>query len=136
MTQAFSNNDDIIDVRDIIARVEELEAEIENIDDMPEGDMMKNTVEADELRKECETLTELLNNLKGTGGDEEWRGDWYPVTMIKDSYFEDSMDEFVSECYDIDALKLPSFISIKFDYVALQSDYTSVDYDGTTYWVR
>ena len=120
MTQAFSNNDDTIDVRDIIARFEELESKQSD----------------DGEKEELETLTELLDQLKGTGGDEEWRGDWYPLTMINDDYFTDAMKEL---CDDIgDTSNIPSYIVIDWEKTAenLQVDYTSVDYNGTTYWVR
>ena len=94
----ISNNEDILDVRDIIARVEEL---------------------------------------KGNGWDEQWKGDWYPITLIRDSYFEDAMDEMLEDCGYLQPFeKRPSFIKISVDYHALQMDYTSIEYDGVTYWYR
>lgn len=135
MTNTISNTDDIIDVRDIIARVEELEAELENIDDMPEGDMLKNTVQGDVMRAELAQLQGLLEDLKGNGGDEQWRGDWYPVTLIRDSHFEDAMDELLEDCGDLPK-NLPCYLSITVDYTALQQDYASCEYEGVTYWYR
>ncbi len=144
----IDNNQDILDVRDIIARFEELETELDEakggestqaeemgLDDWIAGLRVSEHPFCDAI-EEYVLLRDLLEEMKGNGGDEQWRGDWYPVTMIRDSYFEDSMDEMISDCYSIDQYKLPSFMTIKIDYEALQMDYTSVEYDGTTYWYR
>ena len=120
-------NDDIIDVRDIIARVEELENE------MPENDNdVRNWVNLDEYTK----LTEILDDLKGEGGDEQWRGDWYPVTLICESHFTDYAEQLVCECYDLG--KLPSFVHIDWEATAreVKTDYSEVGIDGITYFYR
>lgn len=120
-------NDDIIDVRDIIARVEELEAE------MPDNDNdVRNWVNLDEYTK----LTEILDDLKGEGGDEQWRGDWYPITLICESHFTDYAEQLVCECYDLG--KLPSFVHIDWEATAreVKTDYSEVDIDGITYFFR
>ena len=126
----FCNTDDVIDVRDIIARVEELreaiEAYAEKMDDWQE-----NTDNAEELA----TLESLLSELCGNGGDEQWEGDWYPITLIRDSYFEDYTDEMLEDC-DYLPKDLPSYLTITVDYRALQMDYSSVEIDGTTYLYR
>lgn len=127
-------SDNIIDVRDIIARVEELR------DMLPQTahDVIPGTSdETEELQQECETLETLLFELRGNGGDEQWEGDWYPVTLIRDSYFEDAMDELLEDCgYITPYADRPSFIKISIDYDALQVDYTSVEFEGVTYWYR
>ena len=126
----FTNTDDVIDVRDIIARVEELREAIESYAEKM-GDWQENANNTEEL----EALENLLYELKGNGGDEQWDGDWYPLTLIRDSYFEEYMDEMVADCYEIPS-DLPSFMTITLDYVALQMDYSSVEFDGVTYWYR
>jgi hypothetical protein len=75
-----------------------------------------------------------LDEIQGCGGDHQWRGDWYPANLIRDSYFEQAMDELVADCYVIP--EMPSFMTITLDYVALQQDYSSVEVDGVTYWYR
>jgi hypothetical protein len=156
---------DTIDVRDIIERFEELESECEELLDLrkeclalrqaqcKEG-ASKSATEAlvlfecdsgDRLREledsmedeveELATLTAILDDLKGNGGDEQWRGDWYPVTLIRESHFEQAMDEMVADCYEMPK-DLPSFMTITLDYVALQMDYTSTEIDGATYFYR
>lgn len=124
--------EDIIDVRDVIARVEELREIRDNAIEVAgeEGHEM-SAEEAEELAK----LEELLSDMCGYGGDEQWEGDWYPVTLIKESYFEQAMDDMVADCYDIPK-NLPSFMTITLDYDALKQDYSEVDFEGDTYYYR
>ena len=121
---------DIIDVRDIIERIEELESEIEDYTEQMD-DWQANANNQEQL----EALMSIMEEMKGYGGDEQWRGDWYPVTLIRDSHFEEAMDELVHDCYDMPK-NLPDFMTITLDYVALQMDYTSVEIEGATYWYR
>ena len=89
----------------------------------------------DDETEEQQTLESLLEELKGNGWDEQWEGDWYPVTLIRDSHFEESMDELLEDIGELPK-DLPSYLSITVDYRALQQDYSTVDYDGVTYWYR
>lgn len=113
----ISNSDDIIDIRDVIARIEDLAGDI------------------DELK----VLSDLLAELKGNGGDEQWRGDWYPITLIRDSHFRDYAKQLAD---DIGAIKFAEATWpnhwIDWEHAAreLQSDYSSVELDGITYWYR
>lgn len=122
--------DDIIDVRDIIERIEELESSKDDHEAEPDGGYW-----SDEEAQELQTLIDLMDELKGYGGDEQWRGDWYPLTLIRESHFEEAMDEMVHDCYEMPK-NLPSFMTITLDYVALQQDYSTVEIDGTTYFYR
>jgi len=168
--------DDVIDVRDIIERIEELRDEREALaDELTEakaanaerpadwsalaekaarlahydktGEMELPIVQAvidaknalteweSENAEELQTLQDLMDELKGNGGDEQWDGDWYPVTLIRESYFEEYMDEMIADCYEMPK-NLPSFMTITLDYVALQMDYTSTEINGITYLYR
>lgn len=115
---------DTIDIRDIIERVEELENEVADTEEQTWAN-----------RDEYAELTAILDELAGSGGDEQWRGDWYPLTLIRESHFEEYMDEMVYDCYEVPK-NLPSFMSIVLDYVALQQDYTAVEINGATYFYR
>lgn len=75
---------DIIDVRDIIEYYESL-----NEDDPYEDEIM-------DFIKE-----NILDELAGNGGDEEWNGEWYPVTLIADWYFTAYAEDFARECCDV-----------------------------------
>jgi hypothetical protein len=153
-TNTISSMDDIIDVRDIIARVEELEGELEAaFGENEEGhnletvaDYVRHVIKdaspahAHKLHDEAEeyaALTAFLDELKGKGGDEEWKGDWYPVTLIRESYFNDYAEELVKDCGYISS-DLPSWIEIDWQATAenVKQDYSSVDFDDVTYWYR
>lgn len=117
---------DLIDVRDIIARVEELEAE-QSSDPM-----------AFDNGDELDTLTTILADLQGMGGDEQWRGNWYPITLIRDSYFRTYAEELAD---DIGAIPRDAgwpMNCIDWEQAAreLRYDYSGVDIDGVTYWTR
>lgn len=119
---------DIIDIRDITERYEELEAIYGECPDNPAGD------DAEEFAQ----LSAILEELKGNHGDEQWRGDWYPLILIHDgSAFEEYMDELLEGCGDIPELdKLPSYVRITIDYDQLKWDYTTIEIDGEDYLYR
>lgn len=127
----ISNSADIIDVRDIIERFEELE------EGTHDGDGNQLTLDGDDA-SEFSTLTELLHELEGYGGDEQWRGDWYPVTLIRDSYFEEYAQELAEDIGSVTGSEQWPHNCIDWERAAreLQMDYTSVEYDGITYWYR
>ncbi len=145
---------DVLDVRDIIARVEELESELQDaMDANEEGHTLETLAEyVDAIRQDCsaahahplineaEELTALrafLEELAGSGGDEQWRGDWYPVTLIRDSYFVDYVQELLEDCGDIPK-NLPHYIHIDWESTArdIRVDYSGADFHGVTYWYR
>ena len=112
----ISANDDVFDIRDAIAEFEALE-------------------DTEDMRPE---IAELLDEVKGCGGDEQWRGDWYPVTFIRDSYFVDYAQELAEELDLIPAgAQWPAYC-IDWERAAreLRVDYSSVEFDGVTYWYR
>ena len=159
MANQIDNTDDIINVSDIIERFEELEGEVDTLKDSlgecheaykfhdsedtkstPEWNDLQGAIKAlaewnEENREEYETLKSLLEELEGNGGDEQWKGVWYPSSLIRDSYFETYMDEMLEDCGDLPK-DLPSYLSITVDYSALQQDYTSIEVEGVTYWYR
>lgn len=124
-------NDDIIDVRDIIAEYENLTASIEYCEQEQSG------VDPDEVT-ERDLLKSALDDLKGYGGDHQWQGDWYPVTLIRESYFETYARELAE---DIGAVskdaEWPAYC-IDWERAAndLLIDYSEVEIDGTTYYYR
>ena len=120
---------DIIDVCDIIARVEELEELIEG-----EGCADQCQEYADEMS----ALQAILADLQGMGGDEQWRGDWYPLTLIRDSYFRDYAEELADDCGMIPKDAKWPLNCIDWEHAAreLRYDYSGVDIGGVTYWTR
>lgn len=119
----IDNCEDFIDVRDIIERVENLREEEE--------------LDRDD-KEELERLENLLSALKDNGGDEEWEGAWYPVTLLREDYFTEYAQELAGDCIQsFDSSRWP-FTCIDWDEAAeeLKADYSSVDYDGVTYFYR
>lgn len=131
----ISNSEDIIDIRDVIARVEYLRERLPgNASEVMPG----TSDEIQETREELAKLEALLSECCGNGGDEQWGGDWYPVTLIRDSYFEDYARELAEDIGATDKEISWPHTCIDWEQAAreLQMDYTSVDFDGVTYWVR
>lgn len=123
-----------IDLRDVIARVEELREER----DASELDPKEYGGPKDDWKDERQELAELeslLAELQGCGGDEQWEGEWYPLGLIRDDKFQEAMDEMLEDCGDLPK-DLPGYLKITVDYDALQMDYSSVEFDGHTYLYR
>jgi hypothetical protein len=115
---------DIIDVRDIIARIEELENTEDGVVVAPHD-------------VEYRALCAIMDDLKGYGGDEQWRGDWYPLTLIRDHHFTEYAQELAEEIGAVDAdAKWPNNC-IDWDQAAreLQTDYSSVEIAHDGRWV-
>jgi hypothetical protein len=123
MTVTVDLTADIIDIRDIIERIEELNC---LVDEIGEGSCIE----------EWKILTGIMAELAGNGGDEQWRGDWYPLTLIRDHHFVDHCREL---CEDIGAVPrdLPAYIAIDWDETArnLMVDYSSVEIPCNNRWV-
>lgn len=132
----------VIDVRDLIARAEEMQTEAAELLDQDLETELSDETEGElrerghfDLADEIEEMREVLDELSGNGGDEQWRGNWYPVTLIRDSYFETAMDELLEDIGDIPK-NIPPYLRVVVDYHALQMDYTSIIINGVTYWYR
>lgn len=129
------NTEDVIDVRDVIARVEYLRDALEAYagDEYDDGDRLD-----DEEAQELVTLEALLDDLRGNGGDEQWQGDWFPVTLVRDTYFVDYARELADDIGAVPSEYTWPTSCIDWDRAAreLRMDYTSTEFDGVTYWYR
>jgi len=110
-----TNNDDMIDSRDVITTIDEL----------------KYTATPDEK----DYLYSLFALVKEAEGSPDWE---YGETLIRDTYFKDYAMQLAD---DIGAINRDSHWPndyIDWDRAAsdLQMDYTSVDFDGVEYWIR
>lgn len=130
MAKDISSYDDVIDVRDVIARVEELEADV-LVDTAGDND-------ADDNRDDLAALTSLMEELQGNGGDEKWRGAWYPVTLIRDSYTKDYAQEFAEDIGAVNSDMAWPGNCIDWEQATYEflMDYASVEFGGVTYWYR
>lgn len=124
----ITNDADVLDSRDVIARIEHLESER---DDAPEGTDW--TTEYPEEAAELAALTALAEEASG------YAADWtYGETLIRDSYFHDYAQELADDIGAIPKDVTWPLTCINWEQAArdLQYDYTAVDFDGVTYWIR
>jgi antirestriction protein len=87
---------------------------------------------------ELEKLQELIDATRGYGGDHQFEGDWFPAQLIAESDFEDYARELAEDIGAIpDDASWPC-TCIDWEKAAreLQTDYSSVTYDGTDYLYR
>lgn len=184
MPNEISNSEDIIDSRDVIARVDELESDIESWNEDLNDHRIEITDKVDEIEEledrsqeldddkdeaeiaEIENLVDSLNSeiddiesnittiefdiaeaqdeldpIKSLAeGCEGYAADWnYGEALIRDSYFEEYCKELVSDIGDLPAT-LPGYIENNIDWSGvaddLRIDYTSIDFNSITYWIR
>lgn len=147
--------DDVIDSRDIIARLEELTEELEahteaedeaqdavnNLDedtpDTGEAEALAAAKKAlsdweEENSAELAALTALAKEC------EDYAGDWqHGETLIRRSYWVNYVQELLEDCGDLPR-DLPHYIAIDWDATArnIEADYASVDFDGVEYLIR
>ena len=88
--------------------------------------------------EELETLESLLEELCGNGGDEQWEGNWYPVTLVRDSYFTEYAQQLADDIGAInsDATWPSNCIDWELAARELRMDYRAVEYGDVTYWYR
>lgn len=115
--------DDVIDSRDVIARLEELS-------------------DAEEL---TEDESEELAQLKALAEEAEgYLADWtYGETLIKDDYFTDYIKELIKDCYampkEMESGDWPwRHVTIDYEAAAEEAkqDYASVMFGSDEYWIR
>ncbi len=124
----FDGHDDIIDSREIIERIEELEAEATNEDGDIDAELL--------LPEDAEEYAALILLRE----DAESLADWHHgETLIHEDYFTQAMKEL---CEDTGLLpdNLPWWLedNINWDGVAdnLRADYTDFQFRGAIYWAR
>ena len=113
----ISNTDDVIDSRNVIERIEELQGE-------------------DSLDSEGQAELKALKGLQEEA--EGYSPDWSDgSTLIRDDYFTEYAEELCKDIGDLPK-ELPWYIEIDWEKTAfhIQQDYTEVDFDGVKYWIR
>lgn len=135
MRNAPSNTDDVIDSRDIIERIEELQGERDDHPDLVEGD---GTGPAEWAAANPDDAAELAA-LEALASEAEGYADYWThgIILVRDSHFTDYAMQMVSDIGDLPR-EIPGYIVIDEEATArnIQVDYTSVEFDGVTYWVR
>lgn len=163
MSRDVHNGQNMLDSRDIITRLAELEEEREELveavknaeetlaDACDDTSCLQHAEEQEELSEAvAEAKEELadwdadnsdeLNALRSL--DEEGRdacSDWeHGEQLISDSYFTNYAEELAEELGYMQNSNTWPFTCIDWEKAAeeLKQDYTSVDFDGVTYWIR
>lgn len=123
MSDLIANTHDTIDSRDVIERIEYLEADIDNLD-----------------AAEREELAALKDLAKQAESSPDWI---HGETLIRRSYFEQYIKELIDDCYDLPAqLKSGEWpyrhIQIDIEAAAQEAeqDYIEVTFDGVEYLIR
>ena len=129
MSNQIDNTQDVIDSREIIDRIEDLEGRIEDLEYIEEPS--------------SEEAQELAILLKVQEQAEDCADYQYGEALIRESYFTDYIKELIADCYE-----LPKEFNsgawpwrhMTLDYEAAadeaKDDYTRVDFDGVTYLIR
>ena len=124
MTERITNSETVIDSRDIIERIEELEAE------QTEWNENKLVGWAEFDTEELDTLRALATECDS----EEWS---YGVPLIRYSYWVEYVEELLYDCGELPRT-IPDYIVIDWEATAnaIAYDYAIVDFDGVDYYLR
>lgn len=156
MRNAPSNTDDVIDSRDVIARIEELESERADLAEaVSEAETDVNEAATEDDAEDAQTahadaVTALatwhesdegqeLKTLKALADQCEGYGDWdYGETLIRESYFQSYAQELAEDCGMISKDLAWPCTCIDWGQACreLKMDYTEVDFDGVSYFMR
>lgn len=156
MRDAPSNTDDVIDSRDVIARIEELEGErADLVEAASEAETAVNEAATEDDAEDAQTahadaVTALaewpesdegkeLETLKALADQGESYGDWsHGETLIRESYFQNYAQELAEDCGMIPKDLAWPCTCIDWEQACseLKMDYTEVDFDGVSYFMR
>lgn len=127
--------DDVIDSRDIIERIEELEStQTDLVERLSNGEISESDMKAfdDEEGKELDMLRELAEEA------EQYSRDWeYGETLIHEDYFVEYCMEMLKDCGELPT-NIPWYVVIDEEATAenLKSDYVELNLDGQIYYMR
>lgn len=129
-----SKGDKVIDSRDIIARIDDLISERESFNEEHEQTEVTSTW-MDECSDDNEELRVLLALAEEGEGSPDWQ---HGETLIRDSYFETYAQELAEDCGMMTGSDKWPYTCIDWEKAAdeLKQDYSSIDFDGETYWIR
>jgi uncharacterized protein (UPF0335 family) len=140
ITTTLDNTNKVIDSRDVIDRIEELENEQSDlVQQLSDGEITEAEMIAfdEDKGRELDALRELT-------AEAESSPDWiHGEQLIRASYFVQYITELINDCYDLPK-ELTSgdwpyrHITIDFEAAAKEAeqDYNSVDFDGVEYLIR
>lgn len=141
MSRSIDNGQDIMDSRDVIKAFEEMAQEREDLLEMIEdAEDVDEKIDAEKALKDWDDDNgpefEALEALCAEGEDLE---DWvHGATLIRDSYFTEYAQQSAVDIGAINKNQSWPNNCIDWDEAAdqLKQDYSCVEFDGVTYWVR
>ena len=159
MRREISNMDDVIDSRDVIARIEALQEERQDLKDEIDTlevqyndwisedvtissvqDVEADIASAEKTLKEWDDenkqeLDALLALQDEASGSPDWQ---YGEGLIRHSYFKDYAQDLAEDCGLLENANTWPGRCIDWDQAAeeLKMDYFSVDFDGVEYLIR
>lgn len=159
MRNSIDNSQDILDSRDIIERIEELQGEREalqdELDEAIECVKYHHDGELDEQGEYPEHIAyrscrdaladwdgaDELATLEALASEGEASPDWsYGETLVRESYFVEYIEQLIDDCYEVPKSTEWPYRHMTLDYEAAaqeaRQDYLEVDFDGVTYLVR
>jgi hypothetical protein len=159
-TREVSNREDILDSRDIIKRIEELESDRQNLIDATQEaqeaiDAYEGDTEGDEFDTLHDTMDAARDEMNAWGETDEGREltalkaleeeasgspDWiHGEALIRDSYFQDYAEQLADDLGAIDPKAANNWPTCHIDWEeaadALKADYMEVAFDGVAYWI-
>ncbi len=131
-TKEISNHEEIIDSRDVIARIDELEVELSDWREEREEEG------GDYHEDDFDSIDELLS-LRALAEDASGSSDWpHGEVLIRDSYFMVYAEDLARDIGAIsdDAQWPLTYIDWDAAADALRQDYIEVSFDGVAYQIR
>lgn len=135
-TEPITNDAEVIDSREVIARIEYLESI--HLEAIESGYLPPEVTLGADDSAELAALVSLAAEAS------DYAADWiHGETLIRDDHFTDYVEQLVDDCYEkptgFDSSEWP-WRHMEMDWEAAadeaKQDYTSVDFGGVTYWIR
>ena len=119
--------DDVIDGRDVIERLEELESKLEAFREENDLWLKESFPNIDELSA-LRSLAEECSRLSA-----DWK---YGETLIRYSYWQEYVQQMLEDCGEIPK-NLPGYIAIDWETTAanIAQDYSIVEFAGVDYYI-
>lgn len=137
----IDNSESVLDSRDIIERIEEIEQAREAYIEENAGEDASadvRTTQGDAWALFFPGDAAELAALSKLAKDGEGAADWHHgETLIRDDYFTEYVRELLEDCGEIPR-DLPHYVAVDWHKTAenVRVDYFPVDFDGVTYWLR
>lgn len=125
----IDSSSNVLDSREIIDRLEELQSDRSEIAELGEIELNRwNETHGEEMA--------MLEDLDNEG--RQYSSDWeYGETLVNAGYWTEYVKELLADCGDLPKT-IPSYVVIDWEATAdnIKADYTELDFDGETFYIR